>query len=199
MITCRPADLLESEFEKLTAELNGLAQEKGIKLADQPVDDVLTYALFPQVGLKFLQNRGNPDAFEPAPGTEPEVKPAPVQAESADNSVYTVRVNGNAYTVQVSEGGDVTQLAPVSAPAAQPETAGVPASVGEPMPAPLAGNIWKVNVTPGQNIQEGDVLLILEAMKMETEVRAPRSGQVTSVDVREGDSVAVGDTLLALA
>ena len=198
-ITCRPADLLESEFEKLTAELNGLAQEKGIKLADQPVDDVLTYALFPQVGLKFLQNRGNPDAFEPAPGTEPEVKPAPVQAASADNSVYTVRVNGNAYTVQVSEGGDVTQLAPVSAPAAQPETAGVPASVGEPMPAPLAGNIWKVNVTPGQNIQEGDVLLILEAMKMETEVRAPRSGQVTSVDVREGDSVAVGDTLLALA
>ena len=108
-------------------------------------------------------------------------------------------MNGNAYTVQVSEGGDVTQLAPVSAPAAQPETAGVPASVGEPMPAPLAGNIWKVNVTLGQNIQEGDVLLILEAMKMETEVRAPRSGQVTSVDVREGDSVAVGDTLLALA
>ena len=198
-ITCRPADLLESEFEKLTAELNGLAQEKGIKLADQSVDDVLTYALFPQVGLKFLQNRGNPDAFEPAPGTEPEVKPAPVQAASADNSVYTVRVNGNAYTVQVSEGGDVTQLAPVSAPAAQPETAGVPVSAGEPMPAPLAGNIWKVNVTPGQNIQEGDVLLILEAMKMETEVRAPRSGQVTSVGVREGDSVAVGDTLLALA
>ncbi|WP_419831445.1 sodium-extruding oxaloacetate decarboxylase subunit alpha [Endozoicomonas atrinae] len=198
-ITCRPADLLESEFEKLTAELNGLAQEKDIKLAELPVDDVLTYALFPQVGLKFLQNRGNPDAFEPAPGTEPEVKSAPAQTASTDNSVYTVRVNGNAYTVQVSEGGDVTQLAPVSAPAAQPETASVSASAGEPMPAPLAGNIWKVNVTPGQNIQEGDVLLILEAMKMETEVRAPRSGQVTSVDVREGDSVAVGDTLLALA
>ena len=67
------------------------------------------------------------------------------------------------------------------------------------MQAPLAGNIWKVNVVPGQAIQEGDVLLVMEAMKMETEVRAPRSGQVTSVAVREGDSVAVWDTLLALA
>ncbi|WP_257296120.1 sodium-extruding oxaloacetate decarboxylase subunit alpha [Endozoicomonas sp. YOMI1] len=200
-ITCRPADLLESEFEELTAELHGLAKQKDIKLADQPVDDVLTYALFPKVGLKFLQNRGNPDAFEPSPGTEPEVKPA-AQATSVappmDSSVYTVRVNGNAYTVQVSEGGDVSQLAPVPAPALL-ETATTSASAGEPMPAPLAGNIWKVNVIPGQHIQEGDVLLILEAMKMETEVRAPRCGQVTSVDVREGDSVAVGDTLLALA
>ncbi|MGB0360969.1 MAG: biotin/lipoyl-containing protein, partial [Endozoicomonas sp.] len=70
---------------------------------------------------------------------------------------------------------------------------------GEPMPAPLAGNIWKVNVTPGQSVQEGDVVLILEAMKMETEVRAPRAGQVVAVSVREGDSVAVGDQLLMLA
>nr|MDT0253051.1 biotin/lipoyl-containing protein [Endozoicomonas sp.] len=112
-------------------------------------------------------------------------------------AVYTVRVNGNPYTVEVSEGGDVTQVVPASLPGAQPASA--PAAFGEPMPAPLAGNIWKVNVTPGQNIQEGDVVLILEAMKMETEVRSPRSGQVTSVDVREGDSVAVGDTLLSLA
>ncbi len=197
-ITCRPADLLESEFEKLTAELNGLAKEKGLKLAEQKVDDVLTYALFPQVGLKFLQNRGNSDAFEPAPGTEPVAEPVPaVSAKPGDDSVYTVKVNGNAYTVQVSEGGDVAQLVSASTPVVQPASAS--AVSGEPMPAPLAGNIWKVNVTPGQSIQEGDVLLILEAMKMETEVRAPRSGQVTSVDVREGDSVAVGDTLLALA
>ena len=53
--------------DKLTAELEGIAKEKDIKLAEAVVDDVLTYALFPQIGLKFLQNRGNPDAFEPAP------------------------------------------------------------------------------------------------------------------------------------
>ena len=190
-ISCRPADLLESEFDKLTNEFAQLAQEKGIKLADQMVDDVLTYALFPQVGLKFLQNRDNPGAFEPAPGTEPEIKPEPVAVMPADNAVYTVKVNGNPYTVEVSQGGQVTQVVPAAPVASTPS--------GEPMQAPLAGNIWKVNVVPGQAIQEGDVLLVMEAMKMETEVRAPRTGQVTSVAVREGDSVAVGDTLLALA
>lgn len=197
VITCRPADLLESEFDKLTIELEGLAKEKGIRLAEQAVDDVLTYALFPQIGLKFLQNRANPDAFEPVPGTEPVGKPVSATAPTttADSTVYTVKVNGNPYTVEVSEGGDVTQVDPASST----PSASAPQASGEPMPAPLAGNIWKVNVTPGQNIQEGDVVLILEAMKMETEVRSPRSGQVTSVDVREGDSVAVGDTLLSLA
>ncbi|HCH24847.1 MAG TPA: oxaloacetate decarboxylase, partial [Oceanospirillaceae bacterium] len=65
--------------------------------------------------------------------------------------------------------------------------------------APLAGNIWKVHVAPGQTVQEGDVLLILEAMKMETEVRAANAGTVGEVSVKEGDAVSVGDTLLTLA
>ncbi|MES9967921.1 MAG: sodium-extruding oxaloacetate decarboxylase subunit alpha, partial [Sedimenticola sp.] len=80
-ITCRPADLIEDEMESLTGELEGLAKEKGITLADNVEEDVLIYALFPQIGLKFLENRGNPDAFEPAPGTEPE--PAPAAAAPA--------------------------------------------------------------------------------------------------------------------
>ena len=73
------------------------------------------------------------------------------------------------------------------------------AAGGEPVEAPLAGNIWKVHVSPGQTVQEGDVLLILEAMKMETEVRASKAGTVGTVSVKEGDSVSVGDTLLTLA
>ena len=66
------------------------------------------------------------------------------------------------------------------------------------MPAPLAGNIFKVNVKPGDAVAAGDVIIILEAMKMETEVRAPNAGTVGSVAVAEGDKVAVGDTLLTL-
>ena len=68
-ITCRPADLLEPEMASLTEELKKIAAEKGISLAggDNQIDDVLTYALFNQIGLKFLENRGNPEAFEPAP------------------------------------------------------------------------------------------------------------------------------------
>ena len=71
-VTCRPADLIAPELDKLRGELEQSAGEKGIQLADgeREIDDVLTYALFPQVGLKFLENRGNPDAFEPAPTSD---------------------------------------------------------------------------------------------------------------------------------
>ncbi len=196
-ITCRPADLLESEMDKLTAELKQLSSEKGIKLASEEVDDVLTYALFPQIGLKFLENRGNPDAFEPAPTGE-EVAPAAAAPQAAgDSGVYTVTVNGQSYVVQVAEGGDITDVAPAAAPSA-PAAAPAAAGAGEPVPAPLAGNIFKVKVAAGQQVQEGDVIVILEAMKMETEVRAAKSGTVTSVSVKEGDAVKVGDTLFSI-
>ncbi|MFG1488032.1 sodium-extruding oxaloacetate decarboxylase subunit alpha [Oceanospirillum sp. HFRX-1_2] len=193
-ITCRPADLLESEVEKLTAELSDLAKEKGFNLASESIDDVLTYALFPQIGLKFLENRGNPDAFEPVPTEEEGTKA--VSNKNSGPEVYTITVNGQNYVVQVTEGGDISNVQPAAAPAA---SAPAPAaSGGEPVAAPLAGNIFKVLVSPGQAVQEGDVIIILEAMKMETEVRAPRAGTVGSVDVREGDAVTVGDTLLTL-
>jgi len=202
-ITCRPADLLEPELDKLTAELTALATEQGIKLAADAVDDVLTYALFPQIGLKFLQNRGNPGAFEPAPDAEPAaVAPTPSAAPATtDSGVYTVRVNGQSYVVQVTEGGDVSSVTPTaSLRAAAVAPAPVAASgSGEPVPSPLAGNIFKVKVAAGQQVQEGDVIVILEAMKMETEVRAARAGTVVSVAVKEGDAVKVGTTLLYIS
>lgn len=170
-LTCRPADQLQPEVEKLTAELKQLATDKGIKLeqGDKQIDDVLTYALFPQIGLKFLENRGNPDAFEPVPTLEDaKTMAAP---KNTGPEVYTINVNGQNYVVQVSEGGDVSSIQ--SAPAAAPAAAAPAAGSGEPVPAPLAGNIWKVQVAAGQSVQEGDVLVILEAMKMETEVRGP--------------------------
>ena len=195
-ITCRPADLLESEMDKLTAELKKLAAEKGIKLASEEVDDVLTYALFPQIGLKFLQNRGNPDAFEPVP-TGAEIAPAatPTKSAAGDSGVYTVTVNGQSYVVQVAEGGDITNVAPATSSAAP---VAAPTGAGEPVVAPLAGNIFKVAVSAGQQVKEGDVIVILEAMKMETEIRAAKSGTVTSISVKEGDAVKVGDTLLSI-
>ena len=201
-ITCRPADLLESEVDKLTRDLQSIAAEKGITLAtgDNKIDDVLTYALFPEIGLKFLQNRNNPDAFEPVPTGE-EVAAAPANAAAAagagDAEVYTVAVDGQSYVVQVAEGGDIANIAPVAA--AAPAPAAAPVGGGEPVIAPLAGNIFKVNVAAGEHVQQGDVIIILEAMKMETEVRAATSGAVASVSVKEGDSVSVGDVLLNIA
>ena len=196
-ITCRPADLLEPEMDKLVAELKDLAAEKGVELTkgENEIDDVLTYALFPQIGLKFLENRNNPDAFEPAPTLEDAL--AMSAPKKSGPEVYTITVNGQNYVVQVTEGGDISAVAPAAS--AAPAAAPAPAGEGEDVPAPLAGNIWKVEVSPGEAVQEGDVLVILEAMKMETEVRAARAGTVVSVDVNEGDAVQVGDTLLTLA
>ena len=188
-VTCRPADLLESELEHQTEELQRLAVEKGIRLADDIVDDVLTYALFPQMGIRFLENRDNPDAFEPVPTGE--VAAPPVSTPSG-SGVYSVRVNGKEFTVEVAESG---QLANVSAAAVRPVA---PEGSGDAVKAVLAGNIFKVHVAPGASVSMGDPLLVVEAMKMETAVVAPRAGTVTDVFVSEGDSVKVGDALVAI-
>jgi oxaloacetate decarboxylase alpha subunit len=190
-VTCRPADLLEPELEKQTKEFNHIAIERKIRIAEDAIDDVLTYALFPQIGIRFLQNRDNPDAFEPAPGAEPPPAAAPVTSASGP-AVYSVRVNGTEYTVEVAENGE---LGEVRAPAAP-----VPASgAGQKVAAVLAGNIFKVHVQPGDTVNEGQPLLVVEAMKMETTVSAPKGGTISDVFVREGDVVAVGDPLVAIA
>lgn len=199
-ITCRPADLLEAEMTALTEDLLTKAKQEGIALAEDTVDDVLTYALFPQVGLKFLKNRDNPDAFEPAPGCTPTVVDTPVAAPvSAGVEAYSVKVDGQVYEVEVGPQGQLTSVTPTNQPAAAPvPTPQATVSNAEVVPAPLAGNIFKIVAQSGSDVAEGDVLLILEAMKMETEVRAARSGKVHDLHVKEGDSVAVGSPLLSL-
>ena len=196
-ITCRPADLLKPEVDKLTDEFKGLVNEHSLRVAENEIDDVLTYALFPQVGLKFLQNRGNPAAFEPVPTGE-SVADKQATKTASGSEVYTVNVNGQQYVVEVNEGGDLTQIQPTNS--ASP-AAVVPASSSrnvEPIKAPLAGNIVQVNVAPGEHVQQGDLVVILEAMKMETQVLASHAGVVDSVSVNSGDTVAVGDTLILL-
>ena len=197
-ITCRPADLIEPEVDRLTLEFRGLAKERSIRVADAEIDDVLTYALFPQIGLKFLENRDNPAAFEPPPGQEPPpAKPEPaVSAAAKGPEYYQVTVDGRTYGVTVAPGGEIAQVQPAAANPAP--IAAAPAGGAVNVPAPLAGNIFKVNVAPGQVIKSGDVIMLLEAMKMETEVRSPDSGTVQSVLVKEGDVVQVGDVLLTL-
>jgi oxaloacetate decarboxylase alpha subunit len=197
-ITCRPADNIEPELEALTMELEGLSAEHGFQLssAEGQIDDVLTYALFPQVGLKFLQNKDNPDAFEPVPTGK-----AAVVTNDAGEELYTVEVEGKSYTVTVANGGDVSAIIPAGqvAPAASAAAPAVAATGGEPVNAPLAGNVVKVLVKPGQAVAEGESIVVLEAMKMETSVSAPAAGTIVEVRVQAGDSCAVGDVLVTLA
>lgn len=197
-VTCRPGDLLDNEMDSLREEVLALAKDKGIALEEgqRLTDDVLTYALFPQIGQRFLENRGDASAFEAAPVEGKETASGGSQSEG----VYTVEVDGQQYTVKVNEGGEVTGLRAVggaSAPASSAPAPGNPAN-SVPVPAPLAGNIFQVLVKPGDQVTEGQKIMVLEAMKMETDVSSTSAGVVSEVAVKEGDAVAVGQTLLSV-
>ena len=109
---------------------------------------------------------------------------------------YRVTVNGTVYEVELEE---LTGSAPVSAPAAA-AAAPAPAApaAGEQICAPMPGNILAVNVTAGQAVKKGDVLMVLEAMKMENEIMCPRDGVVASVNTSKGASVESGTLLCVL-
>ncbi len=200
-ITCRPADNIAPEMASIEADLKKLAAEKGIKLAENEIDDALIYALFPEIGLKFLENRNNPDAFEPVPSADDMKVAAP---SSKEPESYSVSVDGQLYNVQVGPEGSIDGITPVQAggkvnATVSANTAAPAVSAeGEDVPAPLAGNIFKVLVNNGDHVDEGDVLVIMEAMKMETEIRAPKSGTVQAVNIREGDAVTVGESLFVI-
>ena len=200
VITCRPADLIEPELGKLTAELQEHVSNEGISLevGEREIDDVLTYALFPQVGLKFLANRNNPDAFEPTPTIKTvKFENEKLTTPQSGSETYTVNVNNQDYVVVVNEGGELTHYESASINESN-TTAAAPSITATTVSAPLAGTIWKVEVNVGQTVQEGEVILILEAMKMETQIVAEKKGIITSLSVKPGDAVQVGDHLVSL-
>ena len=113
---------------------------------------------------------------------------------------YNVNVNGTAYEVTVEEiQGGAAAPAPVAAPAPAPAPAPAAAGSGEPVSAPMPGTLLDVKVSAGQTVKSGDVLMILEAMKMENEIMAPKDGTVTSVSATKGASVQSGDVLCTIA
>ena len=210
-VTCRPADNIAPELDTLSKELDELAEKKQLSLSDDKIDDVLTYALFPQIVLKFIENRGNPDAFEPAPSAqESQSSSAPKPAEAKSSSqgataseTYDVNVDGRVYRVEVAPSGTLTSVTPASGSQtqAQPQTnsaAPSDSNSSQSIDAPLAGNVFKILVRNGDSVSEGDVVMILEAMKMETEIRSAYTGTVTDITVSEGDAVTSGQPLILL-
>jgi oxaloacetate decarboxylase alpha subunit len=188
-ISVRPADLLEPEWERLKKEVADKATRD---------EDIIVFALFPQVAEQYLEKRGSlPDVNfkkdEPVPS-------APKNASRT--SAFRVTVNGKPFDVLVDEMDIVTSVAPshpstVNAIPAQPAPARL-GTDGFVLRSPLAGSVWKLNCQVGQVIKEGDLVVILEAMKMETEVFTPKGGTVLSVSAKPGDKVNNGDPLLTI-
>ena len=193
-IECRPADLLQPEFETQKSELLAIAKKEGITLKNE-IEDTLIYALFPQVGWKFIKNRNDPSAFEPLP-TQKEATQSASEAKRSESGVFTVEIDNQSYVVRVTEGGkrlETNSQNRITDDGKQESTARVSKVV-----APLAGNVFTINVRVGQIINEGDTVLVLEAMKMETDIRAGEAGIVSEIKVETGDAVKVGDVLLTL-
>ena len=117
---------------------------------------------------------------------------------------YTITVNGNVYDVTVEEGtGNGAPAAKAAAPKAAPKAAAKAAAPAGAqgavkVNAPMPGKILKVNVNAGAAVKKGDVLLVLEAMKMENEICAPQDGTVATVECAAGDSVESGKVLVSM-
>ncbi len=202
-ITCRPADLIKPEMTRLTKELKALSKAEGFDLSKNEIDDVLIYALFQQVGVNYLKNRDNPDAFEPVPGSEADtatevpVTAAPASEATAEN--YQVIVNGTQYDVVVAPGsGDVSQVTPAQPASAPVATVPVAAGAGTNINAPMTGNVIDILVSVGQQVADGDPVIVIEAMKMETEIRTDVSGSVQSIAVNRGDAIRADQVLMTI-
>jgi len=198
VIDCRPADLLVPEWDTVVEEAGEAAKTD---------EDRLTYAMFPKVALKFFETRGKPYT-EPEspdsqgkPATAPEPAPAAQPAPVGGSAVYTVTVNGKSYTVQVGTGAPAPVAAPAPQPAAAPAPAAAPSSNGsnKAVTSPLPGSVFAVKCKVGDQVNQGDTVMILESMKMETEVHTPHSGTVNSILVQEGANVQTGDELIHIS
>ncbi|MCH7500862.1 MAG: pyruvate carboxylase subunit B, partial [Nitrospinae bacterium] len=199
MIDCRPADLLVPEWDTVVAEVGDKAKTDA---------DRLTYAMFPKVALKFFETRGKPlpEPAAPAPAAAP-APPAPQPAAPASapaaggSAIYTITVNGKPYSVQVGTGA----AAPVQPAAAAPQPAVAPAPApsssgsNNAVTSPLPGSVFALKCKVGDQVNEGDIVMILESMKMETEVQTPYSGTVNSILVQEGANVQTGDELILIS
>jgi oxaloacetate decarboxylase (Na+ extruding) subunit alpha len=194
VIDCRPADLLEPEWDQVVKDCKGKCTTE---------EDMLSYALFPKVALEFFKNReqGFPSTEKATTSTpQPEVKSVVAPTPSTGSATYTVNVNGQAFSVQVSAGGAPPQAQSISPPVtAAPAVPVATAANGTSVTSPLPGSVFSLKVTVGDQVSEGDVVIIMESMKMETEVHATASGTISSIQVQEGQKINTGDNLLVIS
>jgi len=176
-ITCRPADLLEPELEKFRAE----GEEMGIIKKEE---DVLTFTLYPAVAPKFLRGETEEEPLVPPKSDNCSSTPSSMPTE------YQVDVDGESFQVKVIPTGYLEIEPSEGVKPSGPVEGGVTSS--------MQGMILKLKVKEGDKVIEGDVVAVLEAMKMENDIHSPESGIVQEIFVDEGDTVGAGDTLMVI-
>ena len=190
-ITCRPADLLEPELEKIKTELLAEKDQNNFDLSADIIDDILTYALFPQVALYFFKNRKDLTAFEPIPDTKSKDSNNTINPnENIQNqSKYNIKVNGRIFEVEVMDNFELKVETPKNIEDAKGPTEAT-------IDCPLSGTITNIKSKVGDKVRSGQVVLVLEAMKMETEVVAEENFEILQIPVAVGDKVAQGQALI---
>ncbi|MDA9259981.1 sodium-extruding oxaloacetate decarboxylase subunit alpha [Gammaproteobacteria bacterium] len=188
VISCRPADLISDNYNEIVESFNSALIEKDLKI-DCSDENILTYAMFPEIGLAFLEHQSDPGFFE--------TEPADI-LEQTDSS-YLVSIDDKEYSVVVKSNNSVEINGSSVKSANEQPSHSAQAGSGSIINAPLGGNIFKLIAQEGQSLEPDSTVLILEAMKMETEIKSPGAGAVTKIFVKPGDSVKPGDPLFEIA
>jgi pyruvate carboxylase subunit B len=222
VITCRPADLIPDELDKLRGEVEGLAKSD---------EDVLTYAMFPDLGRTFLQERAA-GTLTPEPLLPPEAKCAAERGAQYAPNEFKITLHGETYHIRVSGTGrgDETEcpfyvhvdgvaeevlvevlneieVRPSTGSARQAGAAATADATAKQRPKPshaghvttaMPGTIVEVKVKVGDRVNAGDGVLVIEAMKMENEIQSPVAGTVVAVHVAKGDAVTPDQVLLEI-
>ena len=175
-ITCRPADLIPPELDRITKEAYALG------IVKKP-EDILTFALYPAIAPKFLRGEMKEEALEVPRVTDG-------KAQSALPTEFKVEVDGDVFNVKIMSAGGGMSVKPVEAES--------PKTLDGAINASMQGMVLKIKVKKGDAVNKGDVVMILEAMKMENNIHASHGGIVKDILVKEGSTVGAGDALLII-
>ena len=185
-IICRPADLIDENEYKHTKEKYLKSLEENNINVDDTEENILIYTLFPEIGLKFLENKENKDYFEKSP----------TQLSEEKNGYYKVVIDEKDYLVKYSQ-TDEPEIINGNSNLELQSNNNEPISneTGMVVNAPLAGNIFRIEKNVGDTVGDDETIIVLEAMKMETTIKTPTSGKIKKIFIKNGDKVQSGDPL----
>ena len=188
-VTCRPADLIDKdEYDLIKEKFVKAIKEKNIDIENNE-ENILIYTLFPEIGLKFLENKNNKEFFEKSP----------TQITEEKEGFYKIIIDDADYLVKYSKTND-PEIINGEHKFTKDQNIEDTVSLQEGLiiTAPLAGNIFKIEKKVGDKINQDETVVVLEAMKMETTIKTPSKGTIKQIFIKDGDKVQPGEALFEI-